>query len=151
MAKNSLTHHLYQNHRTWTFRFRWPEDIRDDVEQKYELHRSLKTIHIDEAMNKRDLLLSFCKKLVITIRSGDRREFEKLREKLRSQELFSKNQMLITPDKKQEYFDDTKLDKFKTFQQIVDEGWANIIKQAEGKINPKEKAGHLNALKQLEV
>ena len=105
MLKKSLTHHLYQNHRTWTFRFRWPEDIRGDVEQKYELHRSLKTIHIDKAMNKRDLLLSFCKKLVITIRSGDRREAAKLREKLRSQELFSKNDLLITPDKYQEDFD----------------------------------------------
>jgi integrase len=59
--------------------------------------------------------------------------------------------MLITPDKKQEYFDDTKLDNFKTFQQLIDEGWAKIIKQAEGKFNPKEKAGHINALKQLEV
>jgi len=151
MLKKSLTHHLYQNHRTWTFRFRWPEDIRGDVDEKYELHRSLKTIHIDEAMNKRDLLLSFCKKLVITIRSGDRRESEKLRKNLRSQELFSKDKMLITPNENQEYFDDTKLDKFKTFQQIVDEGWADIIKKAEDKFNPKEKAGHLNALKQLEV
>ena len=150
MLKKSFTHHLYQNHRTWTFRFRWPEDIRDEVGGKYELHRSLNTTHIDEAMNKRDLLLSFCKKLVITIRSGNRRESEKLSLKLRSQELFSKDKMLITPNKNQEYFDDTKLDQFRTFQQLVDEGWADIIKQAEKKFNLKEKAGHLNALKQLE-
>ena len=108
MLKKSLTHHLYQNHRTWTFRFRWPEDIRDDVEEKFELHRSLKTTHLDEAMGKRDLLLSFCKKLVLTKRSGDRQGVEKLREKLRSQELFSKADVLITPEMKKGDFDNTK-------------------------------------------
>ena len=148
MLKKSLTHHLYQNHRTWTFRFRWPEDIRDDVEEKFELHRSLKTTHLDEAMGKRDLLLSFCKKLVLTKRSGDRQGVEKLREKLRSQELFSKADVLITPEIKKGDFDNTKLDDFKTFQQLIDEGWAGIIKKAEDEFNPKEKAGHVNTLKQ---
>ena len=104
MISKSLTHHLYQNHQTWTFRFRWPEDVRNEVGEQHELHKSLKTVHLHEAVNKRDVLLAFCKKLVRTIRSGDRREFEKLREKLRSQELFSKDDILITPDKNQEYF-----------------------------------------------
>ena len=80
MINKSLTHHLYQNHRTWTFRFRWPEDVRNDVEEQHELHKSLKTIHLHEAMNKRDVLLAFCKKLVRIIRAGDRLEFENLRE-----------------------------------------------------------------------
>ena len=151
MINKSLTHHLYQNHRTWTFRFRWPEDVRNDVEEQHELHKSLKTIHLHEAMNKRDVLLAFCKKLVRTIRTGDRQEFENLRERLRSQELFSKDDILITPDKNQEYFDDTKLDNFKVFQRLIDESWADIFKNAEDQFKPKEKVGHLKALKQLEV
>ena len=81
MINKSLTHHLYQNYRTWTFRFRWPEDVRNEVEGQHELHKSLKTVHLHEAMNKRDVLLAFCKKenlkhiIIVTDSFHSRRAF----------------------------------------------------------------------------
>ena len=46
-------------------------------------------------MNKRDVVLAFCKKLVRAIRSADRLEIENLRAELRSQKIFSKENISL--------------------------------------------------------
>ena len=60
----------------------------------------------DSFISQKPEAVALCKKLVRTIRAGDRGEFEKLRERLRSQEPFSEDDILITPDKNQANFDD---------------------------------------------
>ena len=142
MRYKSLAHHLYQNHRTWTFRFRWPKDVRNYVEEQYEFHRSLKTIHLNEAIKKRDILLAYCKKSVRALRSGDSREFKILREIIRFQDIGSDEDILITQEK---------LDNHNDLQRLIDNSWTDIIKKAEDQFNPKQKAKNLHALKQLEV
>ena len=82
MPRTSSNHHLYLNHHTWNFRFRWPEDVRNGIDGKHEFHKSLQTSVLQEALHGRDTLLVNCKNMVQTIRAGNTQEIEKLRNKL---------------------------------------------------------------------
>lgn len=78
MPKTSAHHHLYLNHQTWMFRFRWPKDVIKGVEGQTEFHKSLKTSVLQEAISERDVLLAHCKKIVKKLRAGNMLSIERI-------------------------------------------------------------------------
>ena len=151
MARSSPSHHLYKYGRSWTFRFRWPEDVRSQLDKKYELHKSLTTDNIREAMEKRNYLLAFCKQFVTTMRGGNKREINRLKKELNSLNNNSNFEFLSSASdrvgnyvicKKKVLFD-------KNFLRLVDEAWTQTIEIIGNPDKPRANFDQIILLKNI--
>ena len=150
MPKSSFTHHLYKNNQIWTFRFRWPEDIRSSIDDHYEFHRSLNTHHLRVALERRNHLLAFCKRFVGAVRASDKIEVKKLRNELDFLVNFSDNEHLNTVGDLANFSVEMigkKIDK--NLIQLVEDGWINIIQNASNLDFPNTDLDHIKLLEQL--
>ena len=75
MPKTNKHHHLWLHHQTWHFRFKWPKDVKIRIGQA-ECIKSLQTGNLYIAIPDRDILLAHCKKVVKSVRSGNRTSAE---------------------------------------------------------------------------
>lgn len=89
MPKTNKHHHLWLHHQTWHFRFKWPKDVTIRIGQA-ECIKSLHTENLYIAISGRDVLLAHCKKVVKSVRSGNRTSAEQEIEKFRSNYLQAK-------------------------------------------------------------
>jgi len=131
MPKSSTTHHLYKNNLCWTFRFRWPDDIRSSIDNHHEIHKSLDTHHLGIALERRNYLLAICKRFVGAVRAGDKSEVNKLRKEIEIFVRCSDNENLdatgiltnLNVEKDGEFIDTNLI-------QLVEDGWKKILKDA---------------------
>ena len=111
----------------WTFRFRWPDDIRSSIDNHYEIHKSLDTHHLGIALERRNYLLAICKRFVGAVRAGDKGEVNKLRKELEFFIKCSDNANLdatgiltnLNVEKDGEFIDTNLI-------QLVEDGWKKI-------------------------
>ena len=89
MPKTNKHHHLWLHHQTWHFRFKWPKDVVKSVGQT-ECIKSLHTENLYIAIPDRDILVAHCKKVVKSVRSGNRTAAEQEIEKFRRDYLEAK-------------------------------------------------------------
>ena len=122
MPKTSAYHHLYLNHQTWMFRFRWPKDVIKGVDGQKEFHKSLKTSVLQEALSERDVLLAHCKKMVRRVREGNEQELEDEKERFK--------RLWLTPDEDiSENADDVDVYRDQLQQEVLETAVEQSIKR----------------------